>query len=122
MAAMPRQYRVEFPGAIYHLMSHGDRREDIFLNDVDRHGIPPVSSMGSLVSQNRAADCGSGSRSKPVRSHASACRPETHLTFLGTLSYSFLTQSACRTRRLPINSHQPELGTRRVKKRAPRLG
>src|SRR5688500_7541768 len=34
---MPRQLRVEFPGAIYHLMSRGDRREDIFLNDVDRH-------------------------------------------------------------------------------------
>ena len=37
MAAMPRQPRVEFPGAIYHLTSRGDRREDIFLNDVDRH-------------------------------------------------------------------------------------
>jgi len=33
---MPRQPRVEFPGAIYHLMSRGDRREDIFLDDVDR--------------------------------------------------------------------------------------
>jgi REP element-mobilizing transposase RayT len=28
--------RVEFPGAIYHVMSRGDRREDIFLDDVDR--------------------------------------------------------------------------------------
>ena len=34
---MPRPPRVEFPGAIYHLMSRGDRREDIFLNGVDRH-------------------------------------------------------------------------------------
>ena len=33
---MPRQPRVEFAGAIYHLMSRGDRREDIFLDDVDR--------------------------------------------------------------------------------------
>lgn len=33
---MARQPRVEFPGAIYHLMSRGDRREDIFLDDVDR--------------------------------------------------------------------------------------
>jgi len=33
---MPRQLRVEYPGAIYHVMSRGDRREDIFLNDVDR--------------------------------------------------------------------------------------
>jgi len=29
--------RVEYPGAIYHVMSRGDRREDIYLNDVDRH-------------------------------------------------------------------------------------
>src|SRR5437660_7788893 len=36
-AAMPRKLRVEYPGAIYHVMSRGDRREDIYLNDVDRH-------------------------------------------------------------------------------------
>ena len=28
--------RVEYPGAIYHVMSRGDRREDIFIDDVDR--------------------------------------------------------------------------------------
>ena len=33
---MPRKMRVEYPGAIYHIMSRGDRREDIFRNDVDR--------------------------------------------------------------------------------------
>jgi putative transposase len=33
---MPRQLRVEYPGAIYHVLSRGDRQEDIFLNDVDR--------------------------------------------------------------------------------------
>lgn len=33
---MPRQPRVEYPGAIYHLMSRGDRGESIFLGDVDR--------------------------------------------------------------------------------------
>ena len=33
---MPRKMRVEYPGAMYHLMSRGDRREDIFLDDVDR--------------------------------------------------------------------------------------
>ncbi len=33
---MPRKLRVEFPGAIYHVMSRGDRREDVFLDDVDR--------------------------------------------------------------------------------------
>ena len=34
---MPRKMRVEYPGAIYHVMSRGDRREDIYLDDVDRH-------------------------------------------------------------------------------------
>jgi putative transposase len=28
--------RLQYPGAIYHVMSRGDRREDIFLDDVDR--------------------------------------------------------------------------------------
>ena len=28
--------RVQFPGAIYHVLSRGDRREDIFLDDTDR--------------------------------------------------------------------------------------
>jgi len=33
---MPRKLRIEYPGAIYHVMSRGDRREDIYVNDVDR--------------------------------------------------------------------------------------
>ncbi len=32
---MPRAVRVDYPGAIYHVMDRGDRREDIFVNDVD---------------------------------------------------------------------------------------
>ena len=35
-AVMPRKIRVEYGGAIYHVMSRGDRREDIYLDDVDR--------------------------------------------------------------------------------------
>ena len=34
---MPRKLRVEYGGAIYHVMSRGDRREDIFRGDLDRH-------------------------------------------------------------------------------------
>jgi len=34
--AMPVKMRVECDGAIYHVMSRGDRREDIFLDDADR--------------------------------------------------------------------------------------
>ncbi len=33
---MPRQMRVQYPGAIYHAMSRGDRREAIFLDQEDR--------------------------------------------------------------------------------------
>jgi REP element-mobilizing transposase RayT len=33
---MPRKKRVEYPGAIYHVMDRGDRREDIYCDDVDR--------------------------------------------------------------------------------------
>ena len=33
---MPRKLRVEYPGAIYHVMNRGDRREPIFLGDADR--------------------------------------------------------------------------------------
>lgn len=33
---MPRQLRVQYPGAMYHVMSRGNQRKDIFLDDVDR--------------------------------------------------------------------------------------
>ena len=33
---MPRQVRIEYPGAMYHVMSRGIRRQDIYLADVDR--------------------------------------------------------------------------------------
>ena len=33
---MARKVRVEYEGAIYHLINRGDRREDIFRDDEDR--------------------------------------------------------------------------------------
>jgi hypothetical protein len=33
---MARKLRVEYPGAIYHVMNRGDRREAIFRDDVTR--------------------------------------------------------------------------------------
>ena len=33
---MPRKIRIEYPGAIYHVMSRGNRREDVFFDDIDR--------------------------------------------------------------------------------------
>jgi REP element-mobilizing transposase RayT len=36
---MPRQLRMEYPGAIYHVVNRGDRREDVFKDDLDRQGF-----------------------------------------------------------------------------------
>jgi len=33
---MPRKLRIEYSGAIYHVMNRGDRREEIFKDDQDR--------------------------------------------------------------------------------------
>ena len=33
---MARPLRIEYPGAYYHVMNRGNRREDIFLTDKDR--------------------------------------------------------------------------------------
>jgi putative transposase len=33
---MPRKLRMEYPGAIYHVINRGDRREDIFRDEADR--------------------------------------------------------------------------------------
>ena len=32
---MPRALRIQYPGAIYHVMNRGDRREPIFRDDLD---------------------------------------------------------------------------------------
>ena len=36
---IPRQLRIEYEGAIYHVMSRGDRREPIFEDDRDRETL-----------------------------------------------------------------------------------
>jgi REP element-mobilizing transposase RayT len=36
---MARKLRIQFPGAIYHVMSRGDRREDVFRDDFDRESF-----------------------------------------------------------------------------------
>jgi REP element-mobilizing transposase RayT len=33
---VPRKLRIQYPGAIYHVMNRGDQREDIFNDDADR--------------------------------------------------------------------------------------
>ena len=34
--SMSRPWRIEYEGALYHLMSRGNERSDIFMNDKDR--------------------------------------------------------------------------------------
>jgi putative transposase len=48
---MPRKLRVEYPGAIYHVMSRGDRREDIFLNEVDRQDFIKTMAEACLKAE-----------------------------------------------------------------------
>jgi putative transposase len=43
---MARPLRIEFPGAIYHVTSRGDRREPIFVDDVDRESLLAVLAAG----------------------------------------------------------------------------
>lgn len=43
---MSRPLRIEFPGAIYHVTSRGDRREPIFVDDTDRAGLLNVLAQG----------------------------------------------------------------------------
>ena len=45
---MPRQLRIEYPGAIYHVMNRGDRREAIFLDDVDHRRFLETLGEGCL--------------------------------------------------------------------------
>ncbi len=39
---MPRQVRIQFEGASYHVMCRGDRREAIFDDDTDREMFLPT--------------------------------------------------------------------------------
>jgi putative transposase len=48
---MARPLRLEFPGAVYHIMSRGDRRRDIFADEVDRQKF--LDTLGKEVAQQR---------------------------------------------------------------------
>ena len=45
-APSPPTPRIEFPGAVYHVTSRGDRREPIFVDDTDRAGLLNVLAQG----------------------------------------------------------------------------
>ena len=50
---MVRKLRVEYAGAIYHVMNRGDRRELIFMDDADRQRF--VDTLGGGLRQDGLA-------------------------------------------------------------------
>ena len=44
---MARPLRIEYPGALCHVTSRGDGREDIFTDDADR--VEFLSVLGSVI-------------------------------------------------------------------------
>ncbi len=46
---MARKLRVEYPGAVYHVMNRGDRRELIFMDDADRQRF--VETLGEACAK-----------------------------------------------------------------------
>jgi len=46
---MARPLRIEFPGAVYHVTSRGDRREPIFVDDDDRQ--PLLDVLGAVLAR-----------------------------------------------------------------------
>ncbi len=48
---MARPLRLEFPGAVYHVMSRGDRRRDIFADEIDRRNF--LDKLAQEVMQQR---------------------------------------------------------------------
>jgi len=46
---MSRPLRIEFPGALYHITSRGDRREDVFEDDEDRRAF--LKTLAQVVEQ-----------------------------------------------------------------------
>jgi putative transposase len=55
---MARKLRVQYPGAIYHVMNRGDRREPIFADDRDRRRfLDTLSEAGAKTGWQIHAWC-----------------------------------------------------------------
>ena len=46
---MARKARVEFAGAVYHILDRGDRREEIFCDDIDRNNF--LCTLGQVCAR-----------------------------------------------------------------------
>jgi len=62
---MARKLRIQYPGAIYHVMNRGDRREAIFADDADRERLlETLSEAVKVAIADKAAAGGGGCRGK----------------------------------------------------------
>ena len=75
---MPRALRIEYPGAIYHVMNRGDRREPIFRDDVE------MDCKG--IAHGNVDSCG-----KPVEKMRRTKMPQTNNPNSDLCKYSGLT-------------------------------
>ncbi len=48
---MPRKLRIQYRGAMYHVMSRGDRGERVYLDDVDRHDF--IKALAEACQKDR---------------------------------------------------------------------
>ena len=46
---MARPIRIEYAGALYHVTSRGDRREDIFVDDEEKYGVRSCNHAFVLI-------------------------------------------------------------------------
>ena len=53
---MPRKLRIQYPDAIYHLMSRADGKGDILLNDMDRQHL--LTTPAQVLLRLTAVNCG----------------------------------------------------------------
>ncbi len=44
---MSRPWRIEFEGALYHVLSRGNEQQDIYLDNEDRNGF--ITLMGEIT-------------------------------------------------------------------------
>ena len=85
---MARPLRIEFPGAIYHVMSRGNVRQTVFRDDTDYQrlikGLETVVGRLGWARSQKAVDPGtSGSPKKPVFPRnliVLLCTPDVNLT------------------------------------------
>jgi hypothetical protein len=58
LPSVPRKIRVEYAGAIYHVMNRGDRREPIFKDDLDRRCFLHTLAEACAKTSWQADACG----------------------------------------------------------------